>query len=80
MTDKNVLVETTEIDDNAKENISCTIIFYANDTLRATIAICYCWFSSWLAVADCHRAGVTIKICTGDNDLTARLVKKLDLW
>ena len=45
-TDKNVLVETTEIDDNAKENISCTIIFYANDTLRATIAICYRWFSS----------------------------------
>ena len=79
-TDKNVLVETTEIDNNAKENISCTIIFYANDTLCATIAICYHWFSSWLAVADCHRAGVTVKICTGDNDLTAHLVKKLDLW
>ena len=39
-------METTEIDDDAKENILCMIIFYANQTLR-TIAICYCEFSSW---------------------------------
>ncbi|TFK49949.1 calcium-translocating P-type ATPase [Heliocybe sulcata] len=26
------------------------------------------------AVADCHRAGVTVKMCTGDNVLTARSI------
>ena len=26
------------------------------------------------AVAECHKAGVTIKMCTGGNVLTARLI------
>ena len=39
-------VETKEIDDLSKDNISRTIIFYANQTLR-TIAICYRDFDSW---------------------------------
>ena len=45
-TDENAPVETTDIDTDAKENISRTIIFYANQTLR-TIAICYRDFSNW---------------------------------
>jgi len=44
--DENAPVEMTDIDTDAKENISRTIIFYANQTLR-TIAICYRNFSSW---------------------------------
>lgn len=40
------IVETELIDDLAKENISRTIIFYANQTLR-TIAICYRDFPVW---------------------------------
>lgn len=39
-------VEVKMIDDLAKENISRTIIFYANQTLR-TIALCYKDFESW---------------------------------
>jgi len=39
-------VETAEIDDFSDENISRTIIFYANQTLR-TIALCYRDFPSW---------------------------------
>lgn len=39
-------VETREIDDLAEQNISRTIIFYANQTLR-TIALCYRDFDSW---------------------------------
>lgn len=39
-------IETSEIDELAKENISRTIIFYANQTLR-TIALCYKDFPSW---------------------------------
>jgi Ca2+-transporting ATPase len=39
-------VETTEIDELASDNISRTIIFYANQTLR-TIALCYRDFESW---------------------------------
>ena len=122
-------VEVKTIDDLAKENISRTIIFYANQTLR-TIALCYKDFESWPplntqldedgevrelfaslssthlfsrqvsvqalikeltliaitgiedplregvrdAVLKCHRAGVTVKMCTGDNVLTARSI------
>jgi P-type Ca2+ transporter type 2C len=39
-------VETADIDELGKENISRTIIFYANQTLR-TIAVCYRDFDSW---------------------------------
>lgn len=39
-------VQTNPIDELAQENISRTIIFYANQTLR-TIALCYRDFSSW---------------------------------
>lgn len=39
-------VQTVPIDDLARENISRTIIFYANQTLR-TIALCYRDFPSW---------------------------------
>lgn len=40
------VVETKEIDALSKDNISRTIIFYANQTLR-TIALCYRDFDSW---------------------------------
>ncbi|KAL6301353.1 calcium-translocating P-type ATPase [Sparassis latifolia] len=105
-------VETQEIDELASDNISRTIIFYANQTLR-TIGLCYRDFDVWPppgveyvdedevsfddlaceltliavvgiedplregvreAVADCHKAGVTVKMCTGDNVLTARSI------
>ncbi|KAG1821813.1 Ca-transporting ATPase [Suillus subaureus] len=105
-------VEVAEIGGVSEENISRTIIFYANQTLR-TIALCYRDFPSWPppgmqataidevpydviaqdmtligivgiedplrdgvreAVADCHKAGVTVKMCTGDNVLTARSI------
>ncbi|KAF9644891.1 Ca-transporting ATPase, partial [Thelephora ganbajun] len=105
-------IETRTIDEIAKENISRTIIFYANQTLR-TIALCYRDFDHWPppgthshstdevpyedlsrdlilvaitgiedplrpgvreAVAACHHAGVTVKMCTGDNVLTARSI------
>lgn len=39
-------VETQEIDELSRDNISRTIIFYANQTLR-TIALCYREFNSW---------------------------------
>lgn len=39
-------IETKEIDELANDNISRTIIFYANQTLR-TIAVCYRDFESW---------------------------------
>lgn len=39
-------IEIRPIDDLARENISRTIIFYANQTLR-TIALCYRDFPSW---------------------------------
>ncbi|RDX57115.1 calcium-translocating P-type ATPase [Lentinus brumalis] len=106
------VIDTREIDELARDNISRTIIFYANQTLR-TIAVCYRDFESWPppgvqadaedevpyedicqnltligitgiedplrpgvreAVADCHKAGVTVKMCTGDNVLTARSI------
>ncbi|KAF9448305.1 calcium-transporting ATPase [Macrolepiota fuliginosa MF-IS2] len=105
-------VETRPIDELAQDNISRTIIFYANQTLR-TIALCYRDFPTWPpqgttvdeqnevpydelaqdltligitgiedplrpgvreSVVKCHRAGVTIKMCTGDNVLTARSI------
>ena len=127
-------IETAEITELDSDNISRTIIFYANQTLR-TIALCYRDFYSWPpkrveysvdevcllpffspcpcsaytcvvrwlqisyedlafnltligivgiedplrpgvreAVAKCHKAGVTIKMCTGDNVLTARSI------
>ncbi|KAF9484387.1 calcium-translocating P-type ATPase [Pholiota conissans] len=105
-------IETGPIDELARENISRTIIFYANQTLR-TIALCYRDFPSWPppgmsfnaeheisfedlsqdltligitgiedplrdgvqeAVMKCHRAGVAVKMCTGDNVLTARSI------
>ncbi|KAF8149645.1 calcium-translocating P-type ATPase [Pholiota molesta] len=105
-------IETRPIDDLARENISRTIIFYANQTFR-TIALCYRDFPMWPppgmalnaeheisfedlsqdltligitgiedplrdgvpeAVMKCHQAGVTVKMCTGDNVLTARSI------
>ncbi|KIK62401.1 hypothetical protein GYMLUDRAFT_164480 [Collybiopsis luxurians FD-317 M1] len=105
-------IETQEIDELAADNISRTIIFYANQMLR-TISVCYRDFEQWPpvgmnvdeegevdfndlaqdltliaiagledplregvrdAVAKCHRAGVTVKMCTGDNVLTARSI------
>jgi P-type Ca2+ transporter type 2C len=137
-------VETADIGELERENISRTIIFYANQMLR-TISLCYRDFESWPpagakmsegsrdevtwrllfdllmnlpltvwlvhprwcvfavqvdyddmahdmtligitgiedplrpgvreAVANCHRAGVTVKMCTGDNVLTARSI------
>jgi Ca2+-transporting ATPase len=124
-------IKTEIINELNRENISRTIIFYANQTLR-TIALCYRDFESWPprdmvtdeqdevrslfafvrgcfsnishfqvpfdllcqqlvligitgiedplrdgvreAVAKCHRAGVTVKMCTGDNVLTARSI------
>ncbi|KZS94160.1 calcium-translocating P-type ATPase [Sistotremastrum niveocremeum HHB9708] len=97
------------IDELSRDNISRTIIFYANQTLR-TIALCYRDFDSWPpfggdeeevpyeelareltliaivgiedplrdgvreAVANCRKAGVQVKMCTGDNVLTARSI------
>jgi len=105
-------IKTEIIDELDQENISRTIIFYANQTLR-TIALCYRDFDSWPprdmatdeqgaipfdslcqqlvligitgiedplregvrdAVAKCNHAGVTVKMCTGDNVLTARSI------
>lgn len=105
-------IETREIDELAADNISRTIIFYANQMLR-TISVCYRDFEQWPpagmavdeegeadfndlaqdltlvaiagledplrdgvreAVSKCHRAGVTVKMCTGDNVLTARSI------
>ncbi|KAF9514593.1 hypothetical protein BS47DRAFT_1392337 [Hydnum rufescens UP504] len=104
-------IDTNPIDELGKENISRTIIFYANQMLR-TIALCYRDFEKWPpveytdgtdqvpysylaqdltligivgiedplragvreAVLDCQRAGVAVKMCTGDNVLTARSI------
>jgi len=105
-------IETTALDEITRDNISRTIIFYANQMLR-TIALCYRDFENWPpagtkfqsadevsyedlsrdmtmvaitgiedplrvgvreAVATCHHAGVTVKMCTGDNVLTARSI------
>jgi Ca2+-transporting ATPase len=102
---------TADFDQDTRENIARTIIFYANQSLR-TLAMCYRDFESWPpkgidtsseevpferiakeltlisvagiedplrsgvreAVQQCHRAGVAIKMCTGDNVLTARSI------
>ncbi|KAF5367569.1 hypothetical protein D9758_003794 [Tetrapyrgos nigripes] len=105
-------VETQEMDELAADNISRTIIFYANQMLR-TISLCYRDLESWPpagaelneagevawddlardmtligitgiedplrdgvtdAVAKCHHAGVSVKMVTGDNVLTARSI------
>ncbi|KXN81316.1 Calcium-transporting ATPase 2 [Leucoagaricus sp. SymC.cos] len=107
-------IHTCPIDELAQDNISRTIIFYANQSLR-TLALCYRDIPSWPpvgsalndeneasvpyedlaqdltligitgiedplrpgvreSVAKCHRAGVTVKMCTGDNVLTARSI------
>ncbi|TFK60946.1 hypothetical protein BDN72DRAFT_937594 [Pluteus cervinus] len=97
-------IETRPIDPLAEDNISRTIIFYANQMLR-TIAICYRDLDSWPpcnarindadenltligipniedplrpgireVVAKCAKAGVSIRMCTGDNVLTARSI------
>ncbi|KAG6827741.1 hypothetical protein H0H92_010587 [Tricholoma furcatifolium] len=105
-------IETKLIDTLEAENISRTIIFYANQTLR-TIALCYRDFENWPprglkhdeedqvdfadlaqdltligitgiedplrpgvkeAVAKCAIAGVSVRMCTGDNVLTARSI------
>ncbi|KAE9401479.1 calcium-translocating P-type ATPase [Gymnopus androsaceus JB14] len=105
-------IETQDIDELAADNISRTIIFYANQMLR-TISVCYRDFEQWPpagmkvdeegevdfndlaqdltlvaitgledplrdgvreAVGKCQRAGVTVKMCTGDNVLTARSI------
>jgi Ca2+-transporting ATPase len=107
-------IDTDPIDELARENISRTIIFYANQRLR-TIALCYRDLDSWPprgikyeldengdvpfedlakdltligitgiedplrdgvreAVGKCNHAGVTVKMCTGDNVLTARSI------
>lgn len=124
-------VETADFDHQSMSNISKTIIFYANQSLR-TIALCYRDFESWPptdalshsdkksasgpggkdgaeddgnaddvpftylardltliaitgiedplrpgvreAVEKCQRAGVGVKMCTGDNVLTARSI------
>lgn len=44
--DEDGTIETKEIDSLAEDNISRTIIFYANQTLR-TIALCYRDFDTW---------------------------------
>ncbi|KAI0046577.1 calcium-translocating P-type ATPase [Auriscalpium vulgare] len=105
-------VETDDINELDRDNISRTITFYASQTLR-TIALCYKDFTEWPpekarlqdngdveyedlaknltligitgiedplrdgvreAVADCFKAGVMVKMCTGDNVLTARSI------
>ncbi|KAG9085466.1 hypothetical protein FS749_004392 [Ceratobasidium sp. UAMH 11750] len=104
-------VETAPITELEEENISCTIIFYANQMLR-TLALAYRDFEQWPpaghtgaidevpyesiandltligivgiedplragvkeAIQKCLGAGVTIKVCTGDNVLTARSI------
>ncbi|KAG6919209.1 hypothetical protein DXG01_008507 [Tephrocybe rancida] len=99
-------VETMIIGPVEEENISRTIAFYAEQSLR-TIALCYKEFEEWPpacirlpfadmakdltligiaaienplrpgvqdAVSKCLRAGVAVKMCTGDNVLTARSI------
>lgn len=105
-------IETAEFDDDTMDNVSKTIVFYANQSLR-TIALCYRDFKSWPpagtekneadevpyetiakdmtliaitgiedplrpgvkeAVEKCQMAGVAVKMCTGDNVLTARSI------
>lgn len=105
-------IEKKRFDEVSYDNISKTIIFYANQSLR-TIALCYRDFEQWPprgaedraiddvpfeliakelsliaitgiedplrdgvreAVEKCQGAGVAVKMCTGDNVLTARSI------
>ena len=105
-------LQTARFTEETVNNISKTIIFYANQSLR-TIALCYRDFESWPprgaenremndvpfdliaremtliaitgiedplrpgvseAVEQCQHAGVAVKMCTGDNVLTARSI------
>ncbi len=76
-------IEMAAITELEEKNIQRTIIFYANQMLR-TIALCYRDFTQWPpadlrpgvrdAVARCLKAGVTVKMCTGDNVLTVRSI------
>ncbi|WWD17545.1 calcium-translocating P-type ATPase, PMCA-type [Kwoniella shandongensis] len=105
-------LEATAFNDDTRGNITKTIIFYANQSLR-TIALCYRDFEQWPpagvektandevpyekiakdmtliaitgiedplrpgvreAVEKCQHAGVAVKMCTGDNVLTARSI------
>ena len=106
-------IETRVIGPLEKDNISRTIIFYANQALR-TIALCYRDVDYWPpvenadekdevpynylvhdltligiagiedplrlgvrdAIAQCKKAGVAVKMCTGDNVITARSIAK----
>lgn len=111
-TDGNDEIEVAEFTPEATSNISKTIIFYANQSLR-TLALCYRDFPQWpppgaedraaddvpydviakdlcliavtgiedplrpgvrQAVEECQKAGVAVKMCTGDNVLTARSI------
>ncbi|KAL8278631.1 hypothetical protein RQP46_008923 [Phenoliferia psychrophenolica] len=106
------VIQTEEFTEETRSNISRTIIFYANQSLR-TIALCSRDFPRWppigaqktesgdvewddlardltlvavtaiedplregvsKAVATCLAAGVQVKMCTGDNVLTARSI------
>jgi len=103
-------IEVARLTESDNNNVSRTIIFYANQSLR-TLALCYRDFESWPprfaegsasddvpytalardmtliaiagiedplrpgvreAVQECQGAGVAVKMCTGDNVLTAR--------
>lgn len=107
-------VSIAPFDEAATQNISKTIIFYADQTLR-TLAIAFRDFEQWppagaeqygveevpfqflardlnliavvgiedplregvpQAVAECQGAGVAVKMCTGDNVLTARSIAR----
>ncbi|KAF9241128.1 P-type ATPase, partial [Melanogaster broomeanus] len=60
--DDTAILETVEIDTNSQENISRTIIFCANQTLR-TIAVCYRDFGTWpprVRPNDDHDGGLTL--------------------
>ncbi|KAG6380528.1 Ca-transporting ATPase [Boletus reticuloceps] len=76
--DEDTTVETMAIDTYAEANVLWTIIFYANQSLR-TITICYCDFAIWPPPGvhlngDEDKAGITVKMYTGDNVLTARSI------
>jgi len=105
-------IDVKSFNDDTRQNVAKTIIFYANQMLR-TLAICYKDIPEWPpkeaqldedglvkyeslahdltlisivgiedplrpgvrnAVATCAKAGVQVKMCTGDNALTARSI------
>jgi P-type Ca2+ transporter type 2C len=55
-------IETAAIDDLANDNISRTIIFYANQTLR-TIALCYRDFDCWPPTGARYSSEDDVRIC-----------------